>query len=176
VRYTYDDDPPSPEHWIETLVSGARRHLPPGAELIIEPGRSLTAPFGVTLYRVVSVKGDDPRFVAVDGGMADNMEVALYGQRFEATVTSRVGGGTAVDLVGRHCESGDRLISGAVLRDPRPGDLVAVAVTGAYCYALASNYNGAMRPPVLFCHDGTSRLVVRRETHADLLLRDVVPG
>ena len=176
ARYTYRDDPPTPEGWIAALTAAARRHLPPGAQIMIEPGRSLIAPFGLTVYRVISVKGDDPRFVAVDGGMADNMEVALYGQRFEAIVTSRVGGGTPVELVGRHCESGDRLISGAVLRDPRPGDLIAVAVTGAYCYSLASNYNGAMRPPVVFCRDGEPRLVVRRETHADLLARDIAPG
>jgi diaminopimelate decarboxylase len=173
VRYTYDDRPPSPEDWIEALAGAARGRLPRGAEIIIEPGRSLVAPFGVTVYRVVSVKGDDPRFVAVDGGMADNMEVALYGQRFEATVTGRVGGGAAVELVGRHCESGDRLISGAVLRDPRPGDLVAVAVTGAYCFTMANNYNGAVRPPVVFCDDGQARLVLRRETLADLLARDI---
>jgi len=176
VRYTYGDRPPSPEDWTGALAAAARRHLPAGARIIIEPGRSLVAPFAVTVYRVVSVKGDDPRFVAVDGGMADNMEVALYGQRFEASVTSRVGGGRPVELVGRHCESGDRLISGVQLRDPRPGDLVAVAVTGAYCYSLASNYNGAMRLPVVFCQHGQSRLVVRRETHADLLARDIAPG
>ena len=175
ARYTYADDPPAPEAWIGMLAAAARRHLPAAAQIIIEPGRSLVAPFGVTVYRVVSVKGSDPRFVAVDGGMADNLEVALYGQRFEATVTSRVGGGLPVELVGRHCESGDRLISGVPLRDPRPGDLVAVAVTGAYCYTMANNYNGAMRPPVLFCRDGESRLVVRRETHADFLARDVAP-
>jgi diaminopimelate decarboxylase len=175
VRYTYAEKPPSAEDWIGGLAAAARRHLPAGAQIIIEPGRSLVGPFGVTVYRVVSVKGQDPRFVAVDGGMADNMEVALYGQRFEATVTSRVGGGYPVELVGRHCESGDRLISGVPLRDPRPGDLVAVAVTGAYCYSLASNYNGAMRPPVVFCQGGESRLVVRRETHADLLARDIPP-
>src|SRR5580704_2711644 len=175
ARYTYDDHPPSPEDWIAVLAGAARRVLPGGAQIIIEPGRSLVAPFGVTVYRVISVKGDEPRFVAVDGGMADNMEVALYGQRFEATVTGRVGGGRPVELVGRHCESGDRLISGAVLRDPRPGDLVAVAVTGAYCYTMANNYNGATRPPVVFCRDGESRLVVRRETHADFLARDVAP-
>jgi diaminopimelate decarboxylase len=175
VRYTYADAPPSPEDWVGALEAAARRHLPADAQIIIEPGRSLVAPFGVTVYRVVSVKGDDPRFVAVDGGMADNMEVALYGQRFEAAVTRRVGGGSPVELVGRHCESGDRLISGAVLRDPRPGDLVAVAVTGAYCYSLANNYNGAMRPPVVFCRDGEPRLVVRRETQADFLSRDVAP-
>jgi diaminopimelate decarboxylase len=175
VRYTYRDDPPSAEDWIAALAAAARRYLPPGAQIIIEPGRSLVAPFGVTVYRVMSVKGDDPRFVAVDGGMADNMEVALYGQRFEATVTSRVGPGEPVELVGRHCESGDRLISGTALRDPRRGDLVAVAVTGAYCYTMANNYNGAMRAPVVFCHGGRSRLVARRETHADLLARDIAP-
>jgi len=175
VRYTYDDDPPSPEEWIGALAAAARRHLPAGAQIMIEPGRCLVAPFGVTVYRVISVKGGDPRFVAVDGGMADNMEVALYGQRFEATVTSRVGGGRPVELVGRHCESGDRLISGVPLRDPRPGDLVAMAVTGAYCYTMANSYNGAMRPPVVFCRGGESRLVVRRETHADYLSRDVAP-
>jgi len=176
VRYTYGDHPPSPQDWIEALVNAARDRLPRDAQIIIEPGRSLVAPFGVTLYQVVSVKGDDPRFAAVDGGMADNMEVALYGQRFEATIASRVGGGAPFELVGRHCESGDRLISGAILRDPRPGDLVAVAVTGAYCHTMANNYNGAMRPPVVFCHDGESRLVVRRETLADLLARDVSDG
>jgi diaminopimelate decarboxylase len=176
VRYTYADDPPSPEDWVDTLAAAARGRFPAAAQIIIEPGRALVAPFGVTVYRVVSVKGEDPRFVAVDGGMADNMEVALYGQRFEATVTGRVGGGGAVELVGRHCESGDRLISGAVLRDPRPGDLVAVAVTGAYCFTMANNYNGAVRPPVVFCHNGDARLVVRRETLADLMSRDVPPN
>ena len=176
VRYTYADAPPSPEEWIGALAAAARRCLPPGAQLLIEPGRSLVAPFGVTVYQVVSVKGDDPRFVAVDGGMADNMEVALYGQRFEATLTSRVGGGDPVELVGRHCESGDRLISGVPLREPRPGDLLAVPVTGAYCVTMANNYNGALRPPVVFVRDGQPRLAVRRETLADLMSRDVPPG
>ena len=176
VRYTYADAPPSPEEWVGALASAARRCLPPGAQLLIEPGRSLVAPFGVTVYQVVSVKGDDPRFVAVDGGMADNMEVALYGQRFEATLTSRVGGGRPVELVGRHCESGDRLISGVPLREPRPGDLLAMPVTGAYCGTMANNYNGALRPPVVFVRDGQPRLAVRRETLADLMSRDVPPA
>ena len=176
VRYTYADAPPSPEEWIGVLAAAARRCLPPGAQLLIEPGRSLVAPFGVTVYQVVSVKGDDPRFVAVDGGMADNMEVALYGQRFEATLTSRVGGGGPVELVGRHCESGDRLISGVPLREPRPGDRLAMPVTGAYCGTMANNYNGALRPPVVFVRDGQPRLAVRRETLADLMSRDVPPG
>jgi diaminopimelate decarboxylase len=105
--------------------------------------------------------------------MADNMEVALYGQRFEGAIVDRLEPGDPVELVGRHCESGDRLISGMRLPDPRKGDVVAVAVTGAYCFTLANNYNGALRPPVVFCRDGESRLVVRRETYADLLGRNV---
>lgn len=112
-------------------------------------------------------------FVAVDGGMSDNLEVSLYGQRFEATVTSRVGGGEMCSLVGRHCESGDELIDGVLLRSPQVGDLVAVPVTGAYCLTMANNYNGARRPPIVFARDGAPRLVLRRETHEDLLRRDL---
>jgi len=174
VRYTYTDDPPSVEQWLDTLVEAARQHLPASAQLLIEPGRSLVARSGITLYRVVSVKHGSPTFVAVDGGMADNMEVALYDQRFEATITNRVGGGDFVNLVGRHCESGDRISNGVELRDPVVDDVVAVPSTGAYCFALANNYNGARRPPVVFCRDGVARLVVRRESYNDMLRRDVV--
>ncbi len=173
VRYTYSEHPPSPEEWIEALTDAAARCLPAQARIMIEPGRSLVAGAGVSLYRVVTVKRGTPTFVAIDGGMADNMEVALYGQRFEGAIVDRLGPGEPVELVGRHCESGDRLISGLRLPDPRPGDVVVVAVTGAYCFTLANNYNGALRPPVVFCRDGDARLVVRRETYADLLRRDI---
>jgi diaminopimelate decarboxylase len=101
------------------------------------------------------------------------MEVALYGQRFEATVVNRVGHGTSVSLVGRHCESGDQLIDGVALQDPVVGDLVAVPVTGAYCYTMSNQYNGARRIPVVFATGGAARLVVRRDTWDDLLARDV---
>ncbi|MFE3457365.1 diaminopimelate decarboxylase [Nocardiopsis aegyptia] len=173
ARYTYDDHPPSVEEYLDALVGAARSRLPADARIIIEPGRSLVAEAGATLYRVVTVKRGEPATVAVDGGMGDNMEVALYGQRFEAVVAARVGGGDPCHLVGRHCESGDRLSSGVPLADPRPGDVVAVPVTGAYCYSLANNYNGARRPPVVLCRDGRAREVVRRETYADLARRDV---
>jgi diaminopimelate decarboxylase len=123
---------------------------------------------------VVTVKrGADRTFVAVDGGMGDNLEVSLYQQRFEATVVDRVGGGERYDLVGHHCESGDRLIEGVLLDDPKVGDLIVLPVTGAYCYTMANNYNGALRPPVVFCHDGRAREVVRRETYEDLLARQI---
>jgi diaminopimelate decarboxylase len=173
ARYTCDDQPPSVEDYLDTLVAAARKVLPTEAQIVIEPGRSMVAEAGVTLYRVVTVKRGEPTFVAVDGGMGDNLEVALYGQRFEATVATRVGGGEPCHLVGRHCESGDTLSAGVRLRDPRPGDLIAVPVTGAYCFSLSNNYNGALRPPVVFCRDGEARAVVRRETYGDLLRRDL---
>jgi diaminopimelate decarboxylase len=173
ARYTYADRPPSVAEYLDVLVGAAREHLPAGARLAIEPGRSLVARAGVTLYRVVTVKRGARTFVAVDGGMADNLEVSLYGQRFEATVADRVGGGEPVDLVGRHCESGDVLSAGVALREPRVGDVVAVPATGAYCFTMRNGYNGALRPPVVFVRDGEARLVVRRERYDDLLRLDV---
>jgi diaminopimelate decarboxylase len=173
VRYTYTEHPPTVADYVGALTETARQHLPAGSRILIEPGRSLVARSGITLYRVVTVKRGETTFVAVDGGMGDNLEVSLYQQRFEATIANRVGGGEVFDLVGRHCESGDRLIAGVELHDPQVGDLVAVPVTGAYCMTMSNNYNGALRPPVVFCADGTARAVQRRETYEDLLRRDV---
>jgi diaminopimelate decarboxylase len=172
ARYTYDDRPPSVAEYLDVLVGAAREHLPSSARLVIEPGRSLVARAGVTVYRVVTVKRGARTFVAVDGGMADNLEVSLYGQRFEATVVDRVGEGERVDLVGRHCESGDVLSAGVALRQPRVGDVVAVPATGAYCYTMRNGYNGARRPPVVFARDGDAQVVVRREGYDDLLRLD----
>ena len=175
ARYTYADNPPSVPEYLDALVGAARAYLPSTAQLIIEPGRSMVARAGFTLYRVVTVKRELRTFVAVDGGMGDNLEVALFGQRFEAGLADRIdaAGGELVTVVGRHCESGDVLINGAQLPDPRVDDVVAVAVTGAYCFAMSNNYNGNRRIPVVFVRDGRARLVVRRETWDDLLLRDV---
>jgi diaminopimelate decarboxylase len=173
ARYTYADRPPGVAEYLDVLVGAARDHLPASARLVIEPGRSLVARAGVTLYRVVTVKRGARTFVAVDGGMADNLEVSLYGQRFEATVADRVGGGDPVELVGRHCESGDVLSAGVALREPRVGDVVAVPATGAYCFTMRNGYNGALRPPMVFVRDGEARVVVRRERYDDLLRLDV---
>ena len=161
--------------YLDALVGAAREHLPPEAELIVEPGRSMVASAGATLYRVVTVKRGKVTFVAVDGGMGDNLEVALFDQRFEAAIADRLdpADGETVTLVGRHCESGDVLVDGVRLDAPRVGDLVAVPATGAYCHTMANNYNGNRRIPVVFAADGAARLVVRRETWADLLARDV---
>ncbi|HJU98516.1 MAG TPA: diaminopimelate decarboxylase [Jiangellaceae bacterium] len=173
ARYTYSDRPPNLDGYLDALVGAAREHLPAQARILIEPGRSMVAVNAVTVYTVTTVKPGETTFVAVDGGMADNLEVALVGQRFEATIADRVGGGEPVTVVGRHCESGDVLSEDVPLRDPRVGDLLAVPATGAYCYTMANNYNGARRIPVVFTADGQSRLVVRRESWQDLLARDV---
>ena len=105
--------------------------------------------------------------------MGDNLEVSLYGQAFDATLANRVGRGEPVTLVGRHCESGDELIASVSMRAPEVGDLVAVPVTGAYCLTMANNYNGALRPAIVFVRDGHARVVQRRETYEDLVRRDV---
>ena len=173
VRYTYKDNPPTVEEYLDALIDTARKYLPSTAKILIEPGRSMVADAAVTLYRVVTIKRSLRTFVAIDGRMADNLEVSLYGQRFEATVANRVGGGDLYALVGRHCESGDILIDGVQLQDPKIGDIIAVPVTGAYCLTMANNYNGARRPPVVMCKDGVAQPVVRRETYEDLLARDI---
>ncbi|MEY9942289.1 diaminopimelate decarboxylase [Streptacidiphilus sp. MAP5-3] len=174
-RYTYADRPPTVEDYLDAMIDVAKRLLPADARILIEPGRSMVAEAGVSLYRVVSVKrGGGHTFLAVDGGMGDNLEVSLYQQRFEAAVAARpTGEGEQCRLVGRHCESGDTLSAGVPLQDPQVGDLIAVPVTGAYTYALSNNYNGARRPPVVFVKDGAHRAVVRRETYADLMRRDL---
>jgi diaminopimelate decarboxylase len=135
----------------------------------------MVASTATTIYRVVTVKRGVVTFVAVDGGMSDNLEVALFDQRFEAGIADRLHGldSEVVTLVGRHCESGDVLVDGVPLSAPVVGDLVVVPATGAYCYTMANNYNGNRRIPVVFAGAGQARMVVRRETWDDLLARDV---
>jgi len=174
ARYTFDSRVPTIEEYLDALIATARECLPSNARLLIEPGRSLVAEAGMTLYRVLTVKhGAHRSFVAVDGGMGDNLEVSLYGQAFDATVATRVGRGENFTLVGRHCESGDQLIETVALREPRVGDLIAVPVTGAYCLTMSNNYNGALRPPLVMVRDGHARVVQRRETYDDLIARDL---
>ena len=172
-RYTYDDPDVGVDEYLDAVTAAAKKWLPAGSRLIIEPGRSLVARAGVTMYRVVNVKRGNRNLVAIDGGMADNLEVSLYGQRFEATLSDRFQGDELVSIVGRHCESGDQLIDGVMLDAPAAGDLLVVPVTGAYCFTMANNYNGALKLPVIFVNDGVPRLAVRRETYEDILARDM---
>ena len=178
VAYTADRRPPTVAEYVGTMSRTADELLGPGKELSIEPGRALVATAGVTLYTIESVKDATcprpVRFVAVDGGMSDNLRPMLYDARYEADLVDRVGeAGTPCTVVGKHCESGDVLIRETTLPSPRVGDVLVMPVTGAYVYAMANNYNGVPRPPVVFCSGGNARLVVRRETYEDLHARDV---
>ncbi|MGH2859573.1 MAG: diaminopimelate decarboxylase [Solirubrobacteraceae bacterium] len=178
VRYLPSEpEPPGVHEYVARLVDAARASLPPDARIAIEPGRSLVARAMVTAYRVVSVKRAARTFVSVDGGMADNLEPMMYDTPFAPFVLDAGAPGAdrpaeRCDVVGPHCETGDRLVQNAWLASPRVDDVVVVPVTGAYCYALANNYNGACRPPVVLCHEGAARVVQRRESIDDLLARN----
>ncbi len=177
AAYTTDQHPPTAEQWVEAIVDVAHAELGPDNRLLIEPGRALVANSTVTLYTVETVKRNVSTWVAVDGGMSDNLRPMMYGARYEAVLADRptAPGSGRCHLVGKHCESGDIIVRDVELADPRPGDVVATPVTGAYGYAMANNYNGVPRAPVVFVRDGDARVVVRRETHADLSNRDVEP-
>jgi diaminopimelate decarboxylase len=176
ARYTWAEQPPTIAEYLDVLIAAAREHLPPNAQIIIEPGRSMVATSAATIYRVITIKRGQTTFVAVDGGMGDNLEVALFDQRFEAGIANRLdpSNGEVVTVVGRHCESGDILVDGVPLNAPRVDDLLVVPATGAYCYTMSNNYNGNRRIPVVFVASGTPSLVVRRETWDDLAARDVL--
>ena len=176
VAYTADQRPPSIEDYVATNVAAANELLTPGCRLLLEPGRALVANGAVTLYTVIGVKRNVSTWVAVDGGMSDNLRPMLYGARYEAHVADRLGGTTRCHLAGKHCESGDVIVRDALLDEPRRGDIVVTPATGAYGFAMSNNYNGVPRPPVIFCRDGDARVVVRRETLADLQARDVEPA
>ncbi len=178
AAYTPEHRPPSVDEWVAGVIGAAHELLDAReAELWIEPGRSLVANAGVTLYTVESVKHRDSTWVAVDGGMSDNLRPMLYGAPYSADVADRLGSeaepGERYHLAGKHCESGDVIAWDVRLRDPRPGDVVVTPVTGAYGHALANNYNGVPRPPVILCAGGEARVAVRRETLEDLVARDV---
>jgi diaminopimelate decarboxylase len=170
IAYTSEDAAPPVEEYVDQLV----RHAPDGVTVLCEPGRALVGNAGVTLYRVGTIKRIPGvrTYVAVDGGMSDNLRPMLYGARYEAQIADRFGGGSLCTIAGMHCESGDVLIREVELNDPRVGDVLVVPATGAYSHAMANNYNAVPRPPVVFCRDGEAREVVRRETYEDLTLRD----
>jgi diaminopimelate decarboxylase len=177
VAYTADDRPPAIDDYVGTKVAGVREVFGEEVRILVEPGRSLVANAGVTAYRVGTVK-EIPgvrTYIAVDGGMSDNLRPMLYGSRYEALIADRAAAepDTTVTVAGMHCESGDVLVRDAPLAAPAVGDVLVTPATGAYGHAMANNYNGVTRPPVIFCRDGEARVVVRRETFDDLTARDV---
>ncbi|WCB95742.1 Diaminopimelate decarboxylase [Baekduia alba] len=178
VAYTHEQSAPEIEDYVARKVSLMHELLGPDKRIADEPGRALVAHSTVTLYSVESVKHNVVTYVATDGGMSDNLRPMLYDARYEAMVVGRPHGtadhpARPVHLAGKHCESSDVLIHDVDLPDPQPGDLIAVPVTGAYGHAMANNYNGQPRPPIVFVGGGEARTVVRRETYEDLTRRDV---
>ncbi len=175
AAYTSADRPPPIADYVETIVSAVHSELGADKRLLLEPGRSLVANAAVTLYSVETVKRNISTWVAVDGGMSDNLRPMLYGSKYEALVADRAlaPAEERCNVAGKHCESGDVIVRDVWLADPAPGDVVATPVTGAYGYSLANNYNGVPRAPVIFCREGEARVVVRRETYEDLASRDV---
>lgn len=145
----------------------------------IEPGRAIIARAGVAVYTVTGQKrlDDAPDFLHIDGGLGDNVRPSMYDARYTALNASRPAARATTDyaIAGRYCESGDVLIPRVTLPDTKTGDLLAVPVSGAYTLSMASNYNGIGRPAVVFVHNGTAKLVQRRETWQDIIMRDENP-
>jgi diaminopimelate decarboxylase len=177
AAYLPDQHPPDIEQYVEAIVDTLHSELGADKRLLLEPGRALVANSTVTLYTVQTVKHNVSTWVAVDGGMSDNLRPMMYGARYETLVADRALAPalTRCHVAGKHCESGDVIVRDALLAEPAVGDTVVTPVTGAYGYAMANNYNGVPRPPVVLVRDGHARLAVRRETYADLMSRDVKP-
>ncbi|MQY26353.1 diaminopimelate decarboxylase [Nocardia aurantia] len=162
----------------DALDAACSLHHFPRPRIAVEPGRAIVARAGVTLYRVMTVKHvqGGHTYVIVDGGMNDNPRVALYGARYDAVLVNRhpTGARMTATVAGRYCEAGDILAHDVILpADLRPGEVLAVPCTGAYHHSLASSYNGVGRPPIVAVTEGRSRPLIRRETPADLLARDL---
>lgn len=183
VRYLPEDSPPSiarygavvHEAFEKAIAAAGVRSRP---RVGCEPGRSIAAPAGLTLYRVGTIKHIPSvrTYVAVDGGMSDNLRPVTYGARYEAFLPARAAAERPLvaTIAGKHCEQGDLLVRDARLpANVANGDVLAIPVTGAYAYAMASNYNKVPRPAVVFVRDGTARVVVRRETDDDLVRLDL---
>ncbi len=180
IKYTEDDSPVAYDKYMENvsvrvkeLCAEKNIELP---FILIEPGRSIAAPAGITLYTVGGVKHipNIRTYVSIDGGMCDNPRYALYKSKYEAVVANKASQpkNTTVTIAGKCCESGDLIGEGMQLQEAVPGDIVAVLATGAYNYSMSSNYNRLRKPAVVFVNKGNSRVVVKRETLDDIIRND----
>ncbi len=177
IRYVQTDDPQPINSLIAQLIAavtaGCAKYSLPKPRLLVEPGRSIVGEAGLSLYTIGACKTIPGirNYIAVDGGMSDNPRVALYQAKYSAVNASKANfvPNQVVSVAGKCCESGDMLIWDISLASPEPDDVLAVFSTGAYTYSMASNYNRLLRPAVVFCRDGRSKLVVRRQTYEDLL-------
>ncbi|KKM08845.1 diaminopimelate decarboxylase [Clostridiales bacterium PH28_bin88] len=183
IYYTQADSPASVSDYADVVMGTVRQEAEsfglPVPRVIVEPGRSIVGNAGTTLYTVGSIKHIPGvrKYVAVDGGMADNIRPALYGSRYEAIIANKAEwpAEEVVSVTGKCCESGDMLIWDIELPRVTPGDVLAVPCTGAYGYTMSSNYNRLGRPAAVLVHEGAADLILRRETYEDLLRNDVIP-
>ncbi len=184
VRYLTDDRAPTIEEYATTIRDSIGKVLADAGvrsrpQLLTEPGRSIVAPAGITLYTIGTIKVIEGirTYVAVDGGMSDNLRPITYGAKYETFLPARVTADrpVSVSVAGKHCEQGDIVVRDAQVPDDLVvGEVLAIPVTGAYGHAMASNYNKVTRPAVVFVRNGSARVVVRRESEADLVRLDVV--
>ena len=177
IQYTADEPPPDVSEYAAAITSAILERTQSPPRLLIEPGRAIAGRAGVALYSVGTTK-DVPgirKYVSVDGGMGDNIRPAIYGSRYEAMVANRASAPSeeTVTIAGKFCESGDILVENVELPVVDSRDLIAIPASGAYCLAMASNYNAAPRPPIVLVKDGEPRLIRRRETYQDLMLCDL---
>ena len=177
VAYTNGETAPSMSEWADVLKR-ATSAIPAEKKIFVEPGRSIVATAGLTVYEVGTVKSIEGirTYISVDGGMSDNPRPMMYGSAYEAFDPARTSADRTehVRIVGKHCESGDIVIHDALVApNVQPGDLLVTPVTGAYGHSMASNYNKVPRPSVVFVANGAAREVVRRETYEDLVRFDI---
>ncbi len=181
IAYTAEDKPATIDEFAEatvsSLVAACEKYDVKQPRLLTEPGRSMVATPGVTLYTVGILKTlpGIRKYVAIDGGMSDNVRTALYHADYEPVVANKAGQPRTeiVTICGKHCESGDAVAIDRPLQHPDLDDIICVFGTGAYCHSMSSNYNGQPRPGIVFVKDGQARLVTRRETYADLMACDI---
>lgn len=182
IYYFHGDEPRDPREWAGAVMGSlrdkCREHGLQMPRIIVEPGRSLAGPAGITLYTIGSfkeVKGIR-KYIAVDGGMTDNPRPALYGSKYMAILANKAAEEIqeTVSIAGKCCESGDMLIWDARLPQVNPGDVLAVFATGAYNYAMSMNYNRLPRPAMILVGDGSADLILRRETYGDLIRNDLL--
>ena len=182
IAYTRSDEPPTPLAYAQVMDEAIQRACQrtglPLPRLSVEPGRAIVGKAGVALYTVGAMK-DIPgvrRYVAVDGGMGDNIRPALYDARYEAVVANKLHQDATqqVTIAGKYCESGDILVRDVMLPPVERGDLIAIPAAGAYAPAMASNYNLMLKPPIVMVNEGRARLLRRRESYDDLLRLDPV--
>lgn len=184
IAYGLPDQPSTIKDYGKVIVDGIKAHVEehglPVPKIMVEPGRSVVANAGVTLYTVGSIK-EIPgirTYVAVDGGMSDNIRTSLYGAHYEALIAGKADQPREMvaTVAGKHCESGDIVVNDAPLQHVEVGDVLCVCATGAYCQSMSSNYNKQVRPGVVFVRDGAWRWVQRRETYDDLMRCEVFEG